>query len=88
MQTEPRAPLSELLTSARGGDEDAYADLVQAHRVEILAHCYRMLASFPDAEDALQETLLARLEGTAALRGAQLVQVVALPDRHERLPEG
>ncbi len=64
----------ELLEAARRGDEDAYARLVEPHRAQLHAHCYRMLASAPDAEDALQEALLGawrglpRFEGRSSLR--------------------
>jgi RNA polymerase sigma-70 factor, ECF subfamily len=64
----------ELLAAARGGDEDAYRALVEPHRVELHAHCYRMLGSVHDAEDALQEAWLrawkglARFEGRSSLR--------------------
>jgi RNA polymerase sigma-70 factor (ECF subfamily) len=64
----------ELLDAARRGDEDAYRRLVEPHRPALDAHCYRMLGSVHDAEDAVQEALLrawrglARFEGRSSLR--------------------
>jgi RNA polymerase sigma-70 factor (ECF subfamily) len=49
---------SELLEAAREGDEDAFRSVVEGHRAELHTHCYRMLGSLQDAEDALQDTLV------------------------------
>jgi RNA polymerase sigma-70 factor (ECF subfamily) len=58
-----------LLAAARQGDEDAYGRLVMPHRAELHAHCYRMLGSVPDAEDALQEALLRAWRGLPRFEG-------------------
>jgi RNA polymerase sigma-70 factor, ECF subfamily len=65
---------SDLLTAAREGDENAFAALIEPQRRDLHAHCYRMLGSLQDAEDALQDALLRswrgldRFEGRASLR--------------------
>ena len=55
----------ELLERARAGDEDAFGELVEPYRRELHVHCYRILGSVQDADDALQETLLAAWRGLA-----------------------
>lgn len=65
----------ETLAAARAGDGSAFEALVAPHRRSVLAHCYRMMASSADAEDAAQEATirawkhLAGYEGRSSLRG-------------------
>ena len=58
-----------MLEAARGGSNDAFGRIVEAHRAELHAHCYRMLGSLHDADDALQETLLRAWRGLPAFGG-------------------
>jgi RNA polymerase sigma-70 factor (ECF subfamily) len=60
---------TDLIEAARQGDADAYAALIDPHRSALHAHCYRMLGSVPDAEDALQEALLRAWRGLPRFEG-------------------
>src|SRR5260221_12993355 len=60
---------TDLLTRAGAGDGDAFRELTEPHRRELQVHCYRMLGSLHDAEDALQDTLLAAWQGLRGFEG-------------------
>ena len=57
------------LAAARRRDEAAFVRLVAPHRAALQAHCYRMLGSLPDAEDALQEAMLRAWRGLPGFEG-------------------
>ena len=65
---------AHVLQQAQHGDEDAFAHLVTPYRRELHVHCYRMLGSFDDAEDALQDTLLAAWRGIGGFRAEASVR--------------
>lgn len=59
----------DLISRARAGDGDAFRALSEPYRRELQVHCYRMLGSFQDAEDALQDTFLSAWRGLAGFDG-------------------
>src|SRR5260370_36999570 len=65
---------SGLIARAQAGDGEAFRELTEPYRRELQVHCYRMLGSFQDAEDPLQDTLLAVWQGLGGV-----------PDGHRRL---
>jgi len=60
---------TRLLALARDGDEGAFGELAGAYRAELRAHCYRIIGSVADAEDALQEGLLRAWRGLHGFEG-------------------
>jgi RNA polymerase sigma-70 factor (ECF subfamily) len=69
MNTGITAREGELLEAARGGDEKAFQALVDPYRKGLHVHCYRMLGSVHDADDALQDALLRAWRGLRTFEG-------------------
>ncbi|HTT52709.1 MAG TPA: sigma-70 family RNA polymerase sigma factor [Streptosporangiaceae bacterium] len=65
---------ANLIERARAGDGEAFGQLIEPHQRELMVHCYRMLGSAQDAEDALQETMLAAWRGFAGFEGRSSVR--------------
>jgi DNA-directed RNA polymerase specialized sigma24 family protein len=61
--------VADLIARARAGDDEAFGLLVDPFRRELQVHCYRILGSVQDAEDALQETLVAAWRGLEGFEG-------------------
>jgi RNA polymerase sigma-70 factor (TIGR02960 family) len=64
----------DVLDLARAGDGDAFRQLVEPYERELQAHCYRMLGSIRDAEDAMQDALLAAWQGLSGFEGRASVR--------------
>jgi RNA polymerase sigma-70 factor (ECF subfamily) len=60
---------TDLIARARAGDDEAFRELTEPHRRALQVHCYRMLGSLQDAEDVLQDTLLAAWQGLEEFEG-------------------
>ena len=65
---------ADLIDLARAGDEEAFRQLVGPYERELQVHCYRMLGSVQDAEDALQDALLAAWQGLGGFEGRASVR--------------
>ena len=64
----------DLITRARAGDGEAFRELTEPYHRELRVHCYRMLGSLQDAEDALQDTLVAAWQGVGGFEGRAAIR--------------
>src|SRR5829696_123227 len=69
MSTLPATSIEQTLARAQRGDEGAFQQIVEAHRGELHAHCYRMLGSVHDADDALQDAMLRAWKSLGKFKG-------------------
>jgi hypothetical protein len=68
-QEEVELVTADLISRARARDGEAFRALTEPHRRELQVHCYRMLGSFQDAEDTLQDTPVAAWQGLGGFEG-------------------
>ena len=73
-RTETIPSTDHTVSAAIADDEPAFAALTERHRRELHVHCYRMLASFDEAEDAVQETFLKAWRGRSGFDGGSQVR--------------
>src|SRR5258708_16221413 len=74
IRTANQGEAAALLAGVRSGDEAAFAALTEPYRRQLHLHCYRMLGSFDEAEDLVQETLLRAWRGRAGFEGRSMVR--------------
>jgi hypothetical protein len=77
---DARVVTADLIARARAGDGDAFRELTEPYLRELQVHCYRMLGSFQDAEDALQNTLLTAWQGLGGFEGRASLRTSASAD--------
>ena len=75
---------NQVLARARTGDEDAFRELTDPYRRELQIHIYRIVGSVHDAEDLLQETLLAAWRGLEGFEGRASVRALAVQTTLDR----